>query len=259
MGKRATQPGADKPFSRTIQGLRVWMLTLFGIAAIQVPTGVADPTPSNPELIAATIFPYCTEDGQGFLYKVFKEMSRRVGTDQQIRFLPLGRALEEAKVKPSLLFPIAKSIEREQYLNYGPVLYNDSLVFVVRTGEKSIASSLEQAKGRSVATHLGSTTEAFLHTNGFRNISTAPDNSNLLRMLSLKRVDVIFLANGILRATTDAKKFSRSNFEVALVVSPYPIYLATSKIVDSAISGLWEKVLEEMKADGTFADLTVGY
>ena len=219
----------------------------------------ADPTATEPQLIAATIFPYTSEQQDGFVDKVLKELARRAGGAQGIQAMPLGRALDEAKKRPSLLVPLGRNKDREEYLNYGPVIYDDSLLFVVRAGEKNSVPTLESAKGMAIGTHINSTTETFLRANGFQDINTAMDNSDLLKMLLAKHVDVIYVANGILRATANDKDFSRSAFEVALVVSKYPLYLAASKSVDPTVLARWAKLLEGMKADGTYAKLTAGF
>ena len=150
----------------------------------------ADPTATEPQLIAATIFPYTSEQQDGFVDKVLKELARRAGGAQGIQAMPLGRALDEAKKRPSLLVPLGRNKDREEYLNYGPVIYDDSLLFVVRAGEKNSVPTLESAKGMAIGTHINSTTETFLRANGFQDINTAMDNSDLLKMLLAKHVDV---------------------------------------------------------------------
>jgi len=221
--------------------------------------GFADPTSEQPLLVAALIYPYSVEGGQGFLFKVFQELGRRAGAAEAILQIPLTRALEEAKAKPVLLVPLGRSAERELFLNYGPVIYEDSLEFVARSGETGRLGSIDEAKGLSVATHQGSTTVTFLQNNGFKKLSTAPDNTNLLRMLLAKRVDLIYLADGILRAVSKDKEFAGTQFDVVLVVSKYPLYLAASKSVAPAVLQRWGQALEDMKADGTYAKLTRDY
>ncbi len=219
----------------------------------------ADPSPTTPILYAATIYPYSTEGRQGFLYRVFEELARRVGAGQPILQVPLGRAIEEAKIKPVILIPTGRTAEREEFLNYGPVIYDDALVFVVRAGEKNLVTSFDQAKDLSVGTHVNSSTVKFLNDNGFVRVSTAVDNSNLLGMLLRKHIDVAYLARGVLKAAVNDAAFSRSDFEVALEVSKYPLYVAASKSVDPTVLDRWTKAFKTMKADGTYAKLIQGF
>ncbi len=232
--------------------LAVWFL---GLPVL----GHADPTPTTPILYAATIYPYSTEGRQGFLYRVFEELARRVGARQPVLQVPLGRALEEARTKPVILIPMGRTADREEFLNYGPVLYDDALVFVVRAGEKNLVTSFDQAKELAVGTHVNSSTVKFLNDNGFQRVSTAPDNSNLLGMLQKKHIDVAYLARGVLKATVKDTAVSHSAFEVALEVSKYPLYVAASKSVPLAALDRWSKALETMKADGTYANLIQGF
>jgi hypothetical protein len=53
------------------------VLVLGLVAALGSPVRTG-PTPENPELIAATIFPSTADDGQGFLNQVLRELARRV-------------------------------------------------------------------------------------------------------------------------------------------------------------------------------------
>ncbi|MBV8473096.1 MAG: transporter substrate-binding domain-containing protein, partial [Hyphomicrobiales bacterium] len=209
------------------------------------------PARASEQIIAVNFKPYVGDEGDGPTYRIVVEAARRIGADTDISVYPFGRALEIAKSEPAVVFPLLRSQEREQLLDFGPIIYRDNFAFFVRRGERRRYNSLDSLKTASICLIQRSILEDFLRSAGFSSFERVSDDLTAARMLNGGRVDVWYTTQEVARASQRAAGLPMGTFEAAVSTGERPLFLTFSKLLNPDRARAWTAAIESMAADGT--------
>ncbi|HEV2677928.1 MAG TPA: hypothetical protein VGV37_25580 [Aliidongia sp.] len=227
-------------------------LSLFGVALGVLIAAAAPAAATDISLIASPIPPFITEEGTGPVVRLVLDLARRVGNNPNVSVVPLGRALDLAHDRPAGIFLLGRSPEREDMLSWGPILVEEEMVLLTRTGAENAIGDLAAAKARHIGTLQHSVTEELLLEQGFGNVTGVPTNILAARMLDAGRFDAWCVPLHAADAAIRAAALPPKGFRNALTLSKLPLYLAFSHQVPQADIDRWSAAFRAMQADGSY-------
>jgi len=106
---------------------------------------------------------------------------------------PWARSYDLAKAQPGvMIFPIAKSLEREKYLTYTFVIVNTEVYFYKLRARTDIdLKTMEDAKKYSICVVLDDYRHEYLAAQGYPHLDTTSDSTNNVRRLVNGRCDLL--------------------------------------------------------------------
>jgi ABC-type amino acid transport substrate-binding protein len=189
---------------------------------------------------------------------VVREILKRQGQEEKIVVLPWARGYKRLLTEPNIvLYTTARTAERESQFHWVGPLYEFRLGFYARKGAKLPIESLEDAKKvRAIATYKDDFREQILASLGFKNLDSSKDPQSNIRKLVAGRADLWFFDN--IGAPTVAREagLDPSEIEEVLTYQTSYSYIAISKKTPQAVADQWQATLDEIKADGTFQEIT---
>lgn len=197
-----------------------------------------------------------TEQGKltGATTQVVKEILRRLGSSDTIEVLPWARGYERLNTEADVvLFTTAHTPERASLFHWVGPLYSFRLGFYAKKGNTLNIDSLEAAKQvGGIATYRSDFRGQILKSLGFTNLENSNTPESNIRKLVSGRVDLWFFDNiGAPKVALKAG-IDPSEIEEVFTYQEHFSYIAISKQTSPAIVYQWQKILDEMKEDGTF-------
>jgi polar amino acid transport system substrate-binding protein len=201
-----------------------------------------------------------TKNGKltGAATAVVREICRRLGTTDNIQVMPWARGYKRLQTEPNVvLFTTAWTQARAPLFNWVGPLFIVRLGFYARKEDPRRIDSLEAAKNvAAIACYNDDFREQILKSLGFTNLDSSKDPKSDIRKLISGRVDLWFFDNlGAPEAALEAG-IDPGKIKNVFTYKQTLAYIAISKRTAPAIVHLWQKTLDEMKADGTFWWLT---
>ena len=191
---------------------------------------------------------------KGLSVEVVQEILRRIGLSDTISLVPWARgyklALSEA---PVALFSTTRLPQREKLFSWVGPLYRQRWGFYRWKGSAvQIADMAAARKVARIGTYRQDAKMQYLQAQGFDNLVST--NKNLTNISHLQRgnIDLWVSSDFNLRHLARQAGVSPEQLELAYAFHPVRNYIAFSKATSPHVIRLWQAVLDEMKADGSY-------
>ena len=236
----------------------LWSLFLFAGCASTIQTNAVKP--ASLDIYTEALPPLnFIENGEvtGQATEVVRELMKRTGTSADIQLVTWEEGYKAVMEKPNVaLFSVAMTPERKPLLQWvGPIAFLNAN-FYARKGSKFRISRLEDAKKLpKIVVVRDYYTEQFLRKEGFSNLESVATEKIAIRKL-LNGEAQLFPGNNItMPALLKRVNATMGDVESVLNLSTNMIYVTFSKGTSPELVALWQKTLDEMKADGTFSQI----
>jgi polar amino acid transport system substrate-binding protein len=195
------------------------------------------------------------KDGKltGVSVAIVKELQRRVGHTGQIEVATWAKGYAQALHEPNVaLFSTARTNERESLFTWIGKLACKRWVFYKRKGSNIQITSLNDAKKVGIiGTYLNDAKEQFLKSEGFTNISAAPNNTSNMKKLLNARIDLWITSDTEWLYLAKREHFDPTDLEIAYVIKTVDLYLIFSNKTSDEIISKWQQAYQAMVADQT--------
>lgn len=196
-----------------------------------------------------------SEDGNitGLSSEVTLEIAKRIGHPTDVEMLPWARAYGLIQQKDGLiLYSMTRTEAREDLFKWvGPVAANKWVLFAKKGSGVSVSSLDDAKKVGKIGTYKDDAAESFLKAEGFSNLDSVLNDEQNVPKLMAGRINLWIV--GELQGIHKAKKKNVSDqLEKIFDVKDTQLYIAFSKNTPDSDIAVWQKALDEMKADGTY-------
>ena len=201
------------------------------------------------------------QNPQGIYFDIVTTVFDRMGISYEVEGLPFKRALHYAYEGQGIVVGIGATDERLSKLDFSANIYDSTVVAFVKNEKVFPFSSLEDLKGKTVATKLGWSYGAQFDQARKNNLFSAIDGkpSNNFQSMLLGRIDV-FIDNRL----TGIKTMKALNAESSITILSYPIkvfphYLGFKKGAHGKLIERFNQELAAFKSDGGFEKVLSTY
>lgn len=201
---------------------------------------------------------YTTDDGKilGISTEIVREILKRTGHPDNIEVMPWSDGYRLVQEEDNIiLFSTTRSPAREKLFKWvGPLVPNNSVFFARRSAGISIASLEEAKKVKAIGVYKDDFGELLLKGKGFSNLDAVLENSLNVQKLLEGEID-LWIANELTGKHMIARAGAGGSIEKVFEVQKNYMSIAFSKSTPDAVIDKWQKVLDEIKADGTYAQI----
>lgn len=191
----------------------------------------------------------------GLSTEVVREIMRRTGQNVMIRVVPWARGYQQALQRPNTgLFVTMRTEPREALFKWvGPLTRNITGFYALRSSFIGI-DSLEQARAfEEIAVPRDWYSHQRLRDEGFDNLYPVTSPTQMISMLKRGRVKLMVLDNLSLNAMLAQGDIQPDEVQLLFSFMHSDSYIAFSLGTDDALIARWQRELDDMKADGSFA------
>jgi polar amino acid transport system substrate-binding protein len=191
----------------------------------------------------------------GLATEVVRAIMQRTGQNAPISLVPWARGYQLALTRPNTgLFVAMRTPERERLFKWvGPLTRNVTGFYALRSAGLSI-ERLEQAREcGEVAVPRDWYSHQRLRAEGFSNLTPVTGPSQVVSMLKRGRVKLMVLDNLSLSALLAQGDIRTDEVQLLFTLMDSDSYIAFSMQTDEALVTRWQRELDGMKADGSFA------
>lgn len=209
---------------------------------------------------------YLDEKGElkGHSVEIVKEILKRLGENPPIELMPWARGYYMTKTgKDTVLFSTTRTPEREKIFKWAGPLHISKHVFYAKKDFNKPINSIEDAK---MVDAIGCIADDVRHSRlvklGFTNIDPyygVNANAQNLKKLMAGRIDLWISSYKDAIITSSQAGIPMSEIKEVLVLAKAYNYIAFSKDVSDETVAKWQKTLDEIKADGTYAKIMSRY
>ena len=189
--------------------------------------------------------------------EVVRELMKRTGTAADIQLVTWEEGYKAVMEKPNAaLFSVAMTPERKPLLQWvGPIAFVNAN-FYARKGSDFGISRLEDAKKLpKIVVVKDYYTEQFLRKEGFTNLESVATEEIAVRKLLNGEAQLFPGSNITMPALLKRVNATMGEVESVLNLSTNMVYVTFSQGTSPELVALWQKTLDEMKADGTFRQI----
>ncbi|MDC7717825.1 transporter substrate-binding domain-containing protein [Vogesella sp. DC21W] len=194
---------------------------------------------------------------EGMAVEVVKLLQERLKDSNPIQIQPWARAYNSLlNEKDVMLFTVGRNAERERLMTLlGPILISSTDVFALRQYAAEIRKLTPAAMQKlPTAAYRGSIFETTAHSRGF-NVFPTNDPAHSARMLAAGRVKLWVEGNVVVGNVLREQGLPLATVERVATLDRLSLYLAFSPNVPRDTILRWEKALNEIKQDGSFATI----
>ncbi len=239
---------------KTIIGYKTFLLaTALNLALLCT----ASASPAQTFRIMTEVYPPYNyiENGKitGISTEIVREILKRIGHPDNIKLFSWSRGYNLILQNDNhILYSTTRSSIREDLFKWvGPLVPNKT-VFFAKKGSGISLSTLDDAKKlKSIGTYKDDFGELLLKDKGFTNIDSVVDNKLNIRKLVAGRIN-LWIINEVIGIHLAKKAGLDEKIESIFEVVSEQMYIAFSKNTPDAIIEKWQKVLDEIKSDGTY-------
>ena len=204
--------------------------------------------PANNQLTALKI-QIVTEDHRPYSYlengkiigsatQIVTQVLQQADIEFTIEQLPWARAFSKAKSEANtLIYPITRTQEREDRFHWVGEVMPVSRWYFYKQQQRSdiVINDLEDAKKYSVAVHRDSDKHSFLTKHNFQKIILGSQQTQLVELLTMNRVDVLLLNEHTMKAYLKSTETPNVMVVQAFKAKESRAYMAFSKETEHQI------------------------
>jgi polar amino acid transport system substrate-binding protein len=191
---------------------------------------------------------------EGLSCDIVREILRRIGQADAISMVPWARGYKLAQTQAdTALFSTTRLPQREASFQWVGPLYRQRWGFYRWKGSGIDIHDLESAKRvRRIGTYYKDAKMQYLKAHGFKNL--VPTNKNVTNVEHLRRGNIDLWVSSDFNMPYVARQagVSAARIELAYAFFTAQNYIAFSKNTSPHVIHLWQAVLDEMKADGSY-------
>jgi polar amino acid transport system substrate-binding protein len=191
---------------------------------------------------------------KGLSVEIVREILRRIGKPDTIALVPWARGYKLAQSDAdTALFSTSRLPQREASFQWVGPLYWQRWGFYRWKGSDIQITDMDAARQvNRIGTYLLDAKMQYLQVRGFKNL--VPTNKNVTNVLHLERGNIDLWTSSDFNMPHVARQagVSPDKLELAYAFHTVGNYIAFSKKTSSHIVRLWQAVLDEMKADGSY-------
>ncbi len=197
----------------------------------------------------------------GFAVDVVREILHRLKQPDTITIVPWSRGYTLARNSPGVvLFSTTRLAQRENQFHWVGPLYSHTWAFFSRRGAGIRLTSLKQAKEvRRIGTYLKDAKAQYLQAKGFDNLVSANRNVSNIRHLADGKIDLWVSSDFNMPYLVRQAGFAPVDFEQVYAFRKVSNYIAFSRDTPLAVIHDWQRCLEGIKQDGTYAQIASRY
>lgn len=191
----------------------------------------------------------------GLATEVVREIMRRSGQNAPIQVVPWTRGYWLARTRANTgLFITMRTEQREALFKWvGPLTRSVTGFYALRSAAINI-DSLEQARTfREIAVPRDWYSHQRLVAEGFNNLNPVTNPLQMMSMLKQGRAKLMVLDDLSLDSMLAMGDIPRDEVQLLFNFMHSDSYIAFSLGTDDALIQRWQRELDEMKADGSFA------
>ena len=173
---------------------------------------------------------------------------------------PLGARIPEVQNTPNTcLFLMTLTDERKPMFKWvGPVVVNTFDAIALKSKGLKIASA-EELVGLKAGVIRDDVGDALAQKAGIKQIERVPSNDQNIKKLNEGRIDIWVFGESSAKIQLKEMGMNPDDYESVWRLSESGLYFAFHKDVDDALIASMQKVLDEMKADGTYEAIMKKY
>ncbi len=181
-------------------------------------------------------------------------------TAKDIQVLPWARGYREVQNTPNTcLFLMTLTDERKPMFKWvGPVVVNTFDAIALKSKGLKIASA-EELVGLKAGVIRDDVGDALAQKAGIKQIERVPSNDQNIKKLNEGRIDIWVFGESSAKIQLKEMGMNPDDYESVWRLSESGLYFAFHKDVDDALIASMQKVLDEMKADGTYEAIMKKY
>jgi len=198
---------------------------------------------------------------EGLFFDIVTIIFNRMEVEYEIETFPFKRALHYAYNGGGIVVGIGKTNERSQKLDFSKSIYDSTVVAFIRNDKVFHFSSIEDLKGKTVATKLGwsygTSFDLARKQNLFHTLDGEPESG--FRSMLLGRIDV-FIDNRL--SGIETMKTLKAENETIILPHPiavFPHYLGFKKNTYTDLIKRFNQHLDGIKSDGTYEKILSKY
>ena len=203
------------------------------------------------------------QDGRptGYAVDVVREILHRLKQPDTIAVVPWSRGYALARNSPGVaLFSTTRLAQREKQFHWVGPLYSQTWAFFSRKGAGIRLASIEQAKKvKRIGTYLKDAKAQYLQAEGFDNLVSANRNLSNIRHLVDGKLDLWVSSDFNMPYLVRQAGFEPGDFEQVYAFRNVSNYIAFSNDTPLAVIHDWQRCLEGIKQDGTYAQIASKY
>lgn len=198
-----------------------------------------------------------SQNGQptGLATEVVQAIMQRTGQNAPITVVPWARGYQEALQRANTgLFVTMRTREREQLFKWvGPITRNVTSFYALRRSFLSISRLEDAREYGEIAVPRDWYSHQRLLAEGFSNLTPVTGPAQVVSMLKRGRVKLMVLDNLSLSALLAQGDIQADEVQLLFNFMHSDSYIAFSQQTDDALIARWQRELNEMKSDGSFA------
>ncbi len=200
-----------------------------------------------------------TENGKvtGFSTEVVQEIQKRLGTNEPIQVVPWARGFQATREEAdTMLYSTMRIEEREAFFKWvGPLTIVKTSFYGKKGGNIKLTNLNEAKLVQSIGVPRAFYSQQFLMDEGFKNLDVA-DNPSLMLKKFLEGRNPVFVSHEFTLPSLLTKEGVPEGEVVPLFTfMEKGHYLAFSQKTSDEVVQKWQKALDDMKRDGTFAKI----
>lgn len=203
-----------------------------------------------------------TEDGKinGISTEIVREILSRMNHPDNLKVLPWVQAYDMlGKEDNIILFSTTKSPIREDLFKWvGPLVPNNTAFFARKGSGLSISSMDDARKVKSIGVYKNDFGELLLKKKGFTNLQSVVDNKLNVKKLVDGKIN-LWLINDLTGKHMAMEAGLADQIEKVYEVQEDYMYMAFSKSTPDSVIEKWQETLDQIKTDGTFAQIFSGW
>lgn len=191
----------------------------------------------------------------GLATEVMQAIMQRTGQNAPISVVPWARGYQLALTRANTgLFVTMRSREREQLFKWvGPITRNVTSFYALRRSFLSISRLEEAREYGEIAVPRDWHSHQRLLAEGFSNLTPVTGPAQVVSMLKRGRVKLMVLDNLSLNALLAQGDIQADEVQLLFNFMHSDSYIAFSQQTDDALITRWQRELDTMKSDGSFA------
>ena len=181
-------------------------------------------------------------------------------TAKDIQVLPWARGYREIQNTPNTcLFLMTLTDERKPMFKWvGPVLVNTFDAIALKSKGLKIASA-DELVGLKAGVIRDDVGDTLAQKAGIKQIERVPSNDQNIKKLNEGRIDIWIFGESSAKLQVKEMGLNPDDYESVWRMSESGLYYAFHKDVDDALIESMQKILDEMKADGTYEAIMKKY